>query len=201
MLTAKNKSCNNDMGADTMTRSKEDQHHATIATVATPFGKVIIAAGPKGIFMVGRGHVKVLKGSKKGRDDFQKKELTRAVKELREYYLRKRQRFTVQLDLSRGTQFQQKVWKELCKVPFGKTVTYAELTRRIKRPHGARAVGQAVGSNPIGIIIPCHRVIASGGKVGGWSGPGGIAGKLAMLRFEGVDGLKMNEKRKIKRKR
>jgi len=184
-----------------MTRTKEHRHQTTFATVATPFGKVIIAAGPKGIFKVGRGHVKVLKGRKKDRDNAQTKELTKAVKELKEYYLGKRKRFTVKMDMSRGTQFQQKVWMELCNVPFGKTVTYAELARRIKRPRGARAVGQAVGSNPIGIIVPCHRVIASGGKVGGWSGPGGIAGKLAMLRFEGVDGLKVNDKRKGKKKR
>ena len=69
-----------------------------------------------------------------------------------------------------GTKFQLAVWKELLKVPAGKTVSYAELARRIKKPKAFRAVGNAMGANPIPIVVPCHRVIATGGGLGGFGG-------------------------------
>src|ERR1700729_2879606 len=83
-----------------------------------------------------------------------------------------------------GTEFQLAVWKELMKVPAGKTVSYAELARRIKRPKAVRAVGNAMGANPIPIIVPCHRVIASGGKIGGFGG--GLDLKRKLLAAENI---------------
>jgi len=82
-----------------------------------------------------------------------------------------------------GTRFQQKVWKELLKVPAGETISYAELARRIKNPKAMRAVGNAMGANPIPILVPCHRVIAAGGKLGGFGG--GLALKRTLLEAEG----------------
>lgn len=81
-----------------------------------------------------------------------------------------------------GTPFQIKVWKELLKVKNGETVSYAELARRIGKPKAARAVGHALGANPLPVLIPCHRVIASNGNLGGFSA--GIAFKQKLLSAE-----------------
>src|SRR5262249_1212444 len=73
------------------------------------------------------------------------------------------------LDLSMGTDFQRSVWRALLEIPCGQTRSYAEVAKRIGRPTGLRAVGQACGANPIPVLIPCHRVLASGGGLGGFS--------------------------------
>lgn len=84
--------------------------------------------------------------------------------------------------LMTGTKFQQAVWKELMKVPAGETISYAELARRIKKPKAMRAVGNAMGANPIPILVPCHRVIATGGGLGGFGG--GLTLKRILLEAE-----------------
>jgi O-6-methylguanine DNA methyltransferase len=86
-----------------------------------------------------------------------------------------------------GTKFQQDVWKALLKIPAGKVLSYAEVAKRIKRPKAVRAVGTACGANPIPIIVPCHRVISSNGKLGGFGG--GLLLKAEMLSLEGVHGF------------
>jgi methylated-DNA-[protein]-cysteine S-methyltransferase len=86
--------------------------------------------------------------------------------------------------MPRGTVFQQEVWNALRTVPFGKTVSYGELANTIQRPKAMRAVGQAVGANPWIIVVPCHRVLAAGGKLGGFSS--GIERKKNLLELEGV---------------
>jgi len=86
--------------------------------------------------------------------------------------------------LLKGTDFQRSVWKALLKIPRGATVTYGEIARKLKSPQKARAVGQAVGANPVGVLVPCHRVLAGGGKVGGYAW--GVKKKKALLRAEGV---------------
>lgn len=83
-----------------------------------------------------------------------------------------------------GTPFQQKVWLALTKIPKGTTITYKELARRVGRPRAIRAVANAVGANKLLIKIPCHRVIRSDGSLGGYSGPGGVKSKLALLKKE-----------------
>ncbi|HUY68706.1 MAG TPA: methylated-DNA--[protein]-cysteine S-methyltransferase [Alphaproteobacteria bacterium] len=83
-----------------------------------------------------------------------------------------------------GTPFQLKVWKELLKVPPGETVSYADLARKIKKPKAMRAIGNAMGANPVPILVPCHRVIASSGKLGGFGG--GLGLKRQLLEAEGV---------------
>jgi methylated-DNA-[protein]-cysteine S-methyltransferase len=84
----------------------------------------------------------------------------------------------------RGTSFQLRVWQELRRIPWGQTISYKELARRAGSPTGFRAVGQANGANPIPLIIPCHRVIAAGGGLGGYSS--GLDRKLWLLRHEGA---------------
>jgi methylated-DNA-[protein]-cysteine S-methyltransferase len=87
----------------------------------------------------------------------------------------------------KGTDFQKKVWQEILKIPKGKTITYKELAKKIKMPKAFRAVANAVGSNPLLIAIPCHRVVRSDGTLGGYSGKGGTKAKYAILKKEGVD--------------
>jgi methylated-DNA-[protein]-cysteine S-methyltransferase len=87
----------------------------------------------------------------------------------------------------KGTDFQKKVWRELCKIPKGKTITYKELARRIGKPKAIRAVASAVGANPMTVVIPCHRVVRSDGTLGGYSGKGGIKTKRTLLLQEGVE--------------
>src|SRR5688572_21835683 len=84
----------------------------------------------------------------------------------------------------RGTEFQNKVWRELTKIPFGQTISYGELARRVGSPKASRAVGLANGKNPISIIVPCHRVIGANGKLTGYGG--GLWRKDALLTFEAM---------------
>lgn len=111
----------------------------------------------------------------------------RAAEQLLEYFSGKRKEFTVAL-APRGTPFQRAVWKKLAAVPFGKVVTYGELAAAIGRPTACRAVAGAVGKNPLLVVLPCHRVVASDG-LGGFSA--GLSVKRALLRHEQV---KISEK-------
>jgi O-6-methylguanine DNA methyltransferase len=104
-----------------------------------------------------------------------------ARRELEEYFAGTRDRFDVPLDL-RGTRFQLSCWRELCSIPLGETRSYAEMARAIGRPGAARAVGAANGANPIPLIVPCHRVINTGGRLGGYGG--GLETKRRLLAFE-----------------
>jgi methylated-DNA-[protein]-cysteine S-methyltransferase len=101
--------------------------------------------------------------------------------QLTEYLAGERQTFDFPLRLV-GTPFQRRVWDELRRIPFGKTISYAELARRVGQPGAARAVGSANGRNPISLIIPCHRVIAADGGLGGYGG--GLDRKRWLLRHE-----------------
>ena len=104
--------------------------------------------------------------------------------EWQEYTNGKRQYFDLPLDVSIGTPFQQKVWASLQKIPYGKTISYAKLADNIDQPTAFRAVANANGKNPFSIIIPCHRVISSDGKLGGYTG--GVDKKAYLLAIEGV---------------
>ena len=104
-----------------------------------------------------------------------------AVSQISEYLEGRRKYFCVPLRLE-GTEFRMKVWNEMRRIPYGETITYKELARRIGSPDACRAVANACGANPFPIIIPCHRVVASGGKPGGYTG--GLDIKLALLEIE-----------------
>jgi methylated-DNA-[protein]-cysteine S-methyltransferase len=103
------------------------------------------------------------------------------IKELKEYFAGKRKEFDIPL-LFAGTDFQKKVWNELLKIPYGQTVSYMDIARRIKRPTAVRAVASAIGANPMSIIVPCHRVIASNNTLGGYAG--GLKAKKQLLERE-----------------
>jgi len=107
-----------------------------------------------------------------------------ARRQILEYFSGRRQRFELPLDLFLGTPFQQKAWRGLCRIPFGKTRSYGWLAGQTGKPSAARAVGQANGKNPIPVIVPCHRVIAADGSIGGFSG--GLGLKRKLLALEGI---------------
>jgi methylated-DNA-[protein]-cysteine S-methyltransferase len=104
-----------------------------------------------------------------------------AMRQLREYFAGRRSEFDLPL-APEGTEFQRNVWKRLQEIPYGETISYGELARRIGNPNASRAVGAANGSNPIPIVIPCHRVIGANGKLTGFGG--GLPTKEALLALE-----------------
>jgi methylated-DNA-[protein]-cysteine S-methyltransferase len=108
--------------------------------------------------------------------------LAESAEQLAEYFAGERQHFTVRLQMA-GSTFQQRVWSELVKIPFGEIASYGQLARRLGLPVGsARAVGAANGRNPVSIIVPCHRVISSAGELTGYAG--GLERKAALLTLE-----------------
>jgi methylated-DNA-[protein]-cysteine S-methyltransferase len=108
--------------------------------------------------------------------------LLQAKAELQDYFAQLRSRFTLPLDFGRGTAFQQQVWQALLHIPAGATLSYGALAQRIDRPAAVRAVGAAVGRNPLSIIVPCHRVLGAGGALTGYAG--GLPRKVALLALE-----------------
>ena len=104
-----------------------------------------------------------------------------AVRQLREYFSGKRMDFDLPLD-PQGTAFQRGVWKRLEEIPYGETISYGELAKRVGNPKASRAVGAANGQNPIPIVIPCHRVIGANGKLTGFGG--GLPTKEKLLELE-----------------
>ena len=115
--------------------------------------------------------------------------LIEALEQLTAYFKGERQAFDLPLDISLGTDFQQRVWQQLQKIPHGETISYATLAQRVGNPKGYRAVANANGRNPFSIIIPCHRVIASDGKLGGYTG--GLDKKEYLLALEGIKGVEV----------
>lgn len=106
-----------------------------------------------------------------------------ATRQLTEYFAGNRREFDLELR-PQGTEFQQEVWQQLRRIPWGRTISYGELAKRLFVPGGARAVGAANGRNPIPVIVPCHRVIAADGSLGGYSG--GLERKRFLLQLEGA---------------
>ena len=109
--------------------------------------------------------------------------LMQARQELAEYFAGQRQRFSVPLD-PQGTPFQQAVWQALLRIDCGQLGRYGELAQQLGKPAAARAVGAAVGRNPISIIVPCHRVVGQDGSLTGYAG--GLPRKQALLQLEGA---------------
>jgi methylated-DNA-[protein]-cysteine S-methyltransferase len=107
--------------------------------------------------------------------------LVDAVSQLREYFAGRRTAFDLPL-APEGTDFQRRVWRHLQDIPYGQTISYGELARRVGNPKGSRAVGGANGSNPLPIVVPCHRVIGANGTLTGFGG--GLPIKRALLDLE-----------------
>ena len=110
--------------------------------------------------------------------------LIETIAQLKSYFKGDRQAFDLPLDISLGTKFQQRVWQALQDISYGETISYATLAQNVASPKGFRAVANANSKNPFSIIVPCHRVIASDGKLGGYTG--GLDKKTYLLALEGV---------------
>jgi methylated-DNA-[protein]-cysteine S-methyltransferase len=108
--------------------------------------------------------------------------LLSAKEQLEEYFTGKRKNFDMPIGLG-GTDFQRKVWMEVAKIPFGQTTTYMKLSQKLGNPAAIRAVGAAIGANPILVILPCHRILGSDGSLTGYAG--GLDRKKALLELEG----------------
>jgi methylated-DNA-[protein]-cysteine S-methyltransferase len=148
----------------------------------SPLGTMLLAAtdrGLAGIWFVGQRHGPDSTGWPV---DASHPVLREAIAQLASYFAGERTSFDLPLDLQGGTAFQQDVWQALLAIPSGGTTSYAALARTLGRPQAARAVGAAVGRNPVSIVVPCHRVLGTGGSLTGYAG--GIERKTALLRLE-----------------
>jgi methylated-DNA-[protein]-cysteine S-methyltransferase len=150
--------------------------------IETPLGGITMAAtdeGLAGVWFDQQRHWPDTTGWQT-RDDHPA--LVEASAQLRDYFAGKRDTFDVKLDLSHGTAFQQSVWQALLAIPAGKTMTYGALSANVGNPSAVRAVGAAVGRNPISVIVPCHRVLGADGSLTGYAG--GLHRKTALLELE-----------------
>ena len=159
-----------------------DMSQDSYDSLPSPIGRIGVWATSAGVTRLEIGV-----GSRKRvvTDALSAKHLDKALKELAGYFAGKLKKFTVKT-FSTGTGFQESVWKEIEAIPFGDFVSYGEIAEQIGKPAGSRAVGGAVGANPIPIIVGCHRVMGSTGKVTGYSGGKGIKTKLWLLEHEGI---------------
>ena len=146
------------------------------AVFESPIGKLWLAAKNGALIRLDFSEIPA-------KSDSDEPVLEEATRQLAEYFSGKRKTFTVSL-VYHGTPFQEKVWGELLKIPYGETRTYGEIAAAIGKPKASRAVGMACHRNPIGILIPCHRVIGSGGKLTGFGG--GLDKKQALLEREKI---------------
>lgn len=150
----------------------------------SPLGTMLLAAtdrGLAGVWFVGQRHGPDSSG---WREDADHPVLRETVAQLRAYFAGERTRFELPLDLQAGTPFQQSVWQALLAIPRGGTTSYAQIARQVGKPQAARAIGAAVGRNPVSIIVPCHRVLGTGGSLTGYAG--GLERKTALLKLEGA---------------
>jgi len=148
----------------------------------SPHGRMLLAAnddGLCGVYFDGQKYLPKL--DTEWRHDPGHATLEQAKRELAEYFGGERKRFDTAL-APEGTAFQRSVWKAISTVAFGETITYGELARRAGSNGSARAAGAATGRNPIGIIVPCHRIVGSDGSLTGYAG--GIERKRALLALE-----------------
>ena len=151
----------------------------------TPVGKLLIAGDEQGLRHVsfGKSHFSAPVTTPGDDWELNEKRLKEAVRQLNAYFSGKLRAFDVPL-AAEGTAFQRRVWKTLCKVRYGTTASYSEIAKSVGNPAAARAVGMANGRNPIAIIVPCHRIIGSSGKLVGYGG--GLLYKQTLLKLEGV---------------
>ena len=153
-------------------------------TYESPQGTMLLVAtedGICGVFFVGQKYYPEKERAWKHKPRHAL--LKQAKRELAEYFAGKRRRFEVALDPD-GTPFQRSVWKAICRVGFGKTLSYGALAEKAGRAGSARAAGAATGRNPISIVVPCHRIVGSNGSLTGYAG--GLNRKRALLALEGA---------------
>lgn len=149
-----------------------------VASLESPIGPITLIAQGEKIVRVELG--------KKARAEGSSKVLTEAKNQLAAYFSGKLERFSVPIDAV-GTEFQKSVWKEIAKIGFGRKLSYGEIAAKIGNPAASRAVGAAVGSNPTPLLVGCHRVLGSKGKITGFTGGKGIKTKAWLLDHEQIE--------------
>jgi methylated-DNA-[protein]-cysteine S-methyltransferase len=150
----------------------------------SPLGPMIVAATANGLAGAWFEDQRHLPDSSGWPEEPGHPVLRRAVAQLEEYFCGLRSGFDLPLDLQGGTPFQQSVWQALLSIPRGGTISYGVLGHRIGQPSAMRAVGAAVGRNPLSIVVPCHRVLGADGSLTGYAG--GLERKTALLQLEGA---------------
>lgn len=158
--------------------------HSVLSDYTSPLGRMLLAAiGERllGVWFDDQAHLPDLSACTSAPDH---PLLQRTAQQLTQYFAGQRRTFDVPLASVAGTPFQQAVWQALQDIPFGSTSSYGELAARIGKPAAVRAVGAAVGRNPLSIIVPCHRVIGASGNLTGYAG--GLPRKTALLTLEGA---------------
>jgi O-6-methylguanine DNA methyltransferase len=165
------------------------ERHAFYGHVEGPFGPVYLASTARGLCRVSFRTI----GDKFADQLFEwgllpehdERRIHRERAELSEYLAGRRKRFELPIDYRLVTPFQHKVLSATARIPFGHCVSYSDIASRIGQPEARRAVGGALGKNPIPIVVPCHRVIAADGSIGGYTG--GLDIKRALFRIEDID--------------
>jgi len=154
------------------------------ATMASPLGPLLLAASAQGLcglWFTGQRHHPTPEQVRRWVPDHNGL-LDNTAAQLSAYFERRLRHFDLPLDLTAGTPFQVMVWRALLEIPTGQTRSYGELAKALGRPSAARAVGTAIGRNPLSIVVPCHRVVGAQGALTGYAG--GLDRKLALLRLE-----------------
>ncbi|CAB4893095.1 unannotated protein [freshwater metagenome] len=149
-----------------------------VASLDTPIGPITLIAQGQKIVRVELG--------KKARAEGSAEVLTEAKKQIAAYFAGKLERFTVPIEAV-GTEFQKSVWKEIAKIGFGRKLSYGQIATKIGNPAASRAVGAAVGSNPTPLLVGCHRVLGSNGRITGFTGGKGIKTKAWLLDHEQIE--------------
>jgi methylated-DNA-[protein]-cysteine S-methyltransferase len=149
-----------------------------VVSVDSPIGPITLIAQGEKIVRVELG--------KKARAEGSSKVLTDAKDQIAAYFAGKLEKFTLPIETV-GTEFQKSVWKEISKIGFGRKLSYGEIAAKIGNPAASRAVGAAVGSNPTPLLVGCHRVLGSTGKITGFTGAKGIKTKAWLLDHEEIE--------------
>lgn len=156
----------------------------TVKVIQSPIGLVAVGASDQGL-----AEVVILEPGQRraefSNSSISEKHAVAATRQLNEFFSGVRDRFDLDLDI-KGTEFQKAVWGAIADLNKGEILSYAELAKAIGRPLAARAVGGAVGSNPVPLVIGCHRILGSSGTLTGYSGGGGLKTKRWLLNFEGI---------------
>ena len=156
----------------------------------SPFGRLMVAVTPRGLIRLDYPDRDFEVSLEELASDvspriLESPQATEPIrKELDEYFAGKRRRFDTRVDLRPVQGFRRKVLEHTARIPFGSVSTYSEVAAKAGSPRGMRAAGNALGSNPVPIVVPCHRVLRTGGALGGYTG--GLDRKVTLLRLEGV---------------
>jgi methylated-DNA-[protein]-cysteine S-methyltransferase len=167
------------------TRKNEKNAVNYYSIIESPVGKLMLVADVSaltGVYFVGHDHIPA--ASRTWTLDAQNPVLQKTAKQLGEYFAGKRSSFSIPLRLS-GTDFQEKIWKEIARIPFGETISYSDLAQRAGAPAAIRAAGTSTGRNPVAIIVPCHRIVEKSGGLGGFAG--GLDRKRHLHKLEKIE--------------